>query len=96
MKRKLVFDITDRGYRIRAWYQEEKNPEAIVQIDKDGETLRLFTFPAYKIWNLSAHFSDIVNGELRKSNAGYAMAASDGLGGFAPIKPIVDLPKEGK
>ena len=88
MKRKLAFDKTDRGYRIRIWYQEEKNPDALVQIDKDRKKLRVFTFPAYKIWNLSAHFLDIVDGELQKSDIGYAIAASDGLGGFAPIKSI--------
>ena len=87
MKRKLVFDKKDRGFRIRAWYQDEKQ-DALVQIDKDGKLRRKFKFPAYKIFNLAAHFSDIVDGELQKNISGYQVAASDGLGGSVGFKVI--------
>jgi len=35
----------------------------------------------YKIFNLAAHFEDIVEGELKSSDVGYRIAGSDGLGG---------------
>ena len=87
MKRKLAFEIKDRGFRIRVWYQGDK-VDALVQVDRDGKLLRKFEFPAYKIWNLHAHFSDIVDGELQKNISGYQIAASDGMGGSAGFKVI--------
>jgi len=59
-----------------------------VEIFKDGQPHRSFTFPAYKIWNIAAHFRDIVDGEIEKSTSGYDMAASDGLNGYAPMTPM--------
>ena len=87
---KPEFDIEDRGYRARAWYVEnipESRGDAIVEIQKGGEVIKKFYFPAYKIWNIVAHFRDIVDGELEKNDSGYAVAASDGLGGHAPMTP---------
>ena len=78
----------DRGYTVKASYLIEPSSEALVEIHKDGQLDRKFLFPAYKIWNIAAHFSDIVDGEIEKSSHGYAMAASDGLGGHASIKPV--------
>ena len=85
---KIAFESKepDRGYTVRASYL--KSPpagDALVEIFKDGQPLRSFTFPAYKIWNIAAHFSDIVDGEIANHAGGYALAASDGLGGFAPM-----------
>ena len=50
--------------------------------------IRSFIFPAYKIYNIAAHFSDVVDGELSKNDKdrGYTIAASNGLGGFAPMQ----------
>ena len=77
----------DRGYTVRASYLKEPHAgDALVEILKDGQPLRQFTFPAYTIWNIAAHFKDIVDGEIEKSANGYAMAASDGLGGYAPMQ----------
>ena len=79
-KEEAQFDITDRGYNVKAFYLEEPmGGEALIQITKDGEMLREFLFPAYKIWNIAAHFKDIVDGELEKHAGGYAMAASTGI-----------------
>ena len=79
----------DRGYTVRASYLKEPHKgDALVEIFKDAQRLRQFTFPAYKIWNIAAHFKDIVDGEIEKSSSGYAMAASDGLGGYAPMTPV--------
>lgn len=78
----------DRGYTVRASYLKEPHKgDALVEIFKDGQPLRSFMFPAYKIWNIAAHFRDIVDSEIEKSASGYVMAASDGLGGYAPMTP---------
>jgi len=78
-KHKPIFDIKDRGFRVRAWYLKEK-PNALVKITKnDGKLYRRFKWPAYKIFNIAAHFQDIVDGELEKTNdklSGYRIAGS--------------------
>lgn len=82
---KPVFDITDRGFNAKAWYlvnTEESKGDALIEIKYDDVVVRQFIFPAYKIWNIVAHFSDIVDGELSKDDKarGYAIAASTGFG----------------
>jgi hypothetical protein len=84
------FDINDRDFNVKAWYlenTEESKGDALIEIRYNNELLRQFLFPAYKIWNIAAHFGDIVDGELSKDDKerGYAIAASNGLGGFSPI-----------
>ena len=78
----------DRGYTVKGSYLIEPKGEALIEIFKDGVILRKFLFPAYKIWNIAAHFSDIVDGEIENNASGYHMAASDGLGGHAHITPV--------
>lgn len=74
-----VFDITDRNYNVKAFYLEEPKGEALIQITKDGKSLREFLFPAYKIWNIAAHFEDIVDSEFESGVGGYIMASSTGI-----------------
>ena len=82
--RKPLFDMKDRGFRVKAWWAEKGEPEddsgdALVEITKDNKPYREFKWPAYKIFNIAAHFSDIVDGELEKTNdklSGYRMAGS--------------------
>ncbi len=83
-----AFDIDDRGFNAKAWYLENTETskgDALIEIRYQGELIREFLFPAYKIWNIAAHFSDIVDGELSKDNKerGYQIAASTGLEGLA-------------
>jgi hypothetical protein len=78
----------DRGYTIRANYlKAPRNGDALIEVMKDGATIRMFLFPAYKIYNLQAHFSDIVDGEIEKSTRGYEMAAWNGISGAMFIVP---------
>jgi len=78
----------DRGYTVKASYLKQPNEgDALVEIFKDGQLLRQFMFPAYKIWNIAAHFRDIVDGEIEKSAKGYQMAAWDGISGAVVILP---------
>jgi hypothetical protein len=79
----------DRGYAVRASYLEKPHePDALIEIFKDGAVLRSFLFPAYKIWNIAAHFADIVDGEIANNASGYGIAASTGFGGSVGIKPV--------
>jgi len=86
MNNKLAFDQQDRGYRIRVWYRD-KSADALAEITFNKKLLRHFLYPAYKIWNLSAHFGDIVDSEIEKNVTGYLIAGSDGLGGCVYPQP---------
>jgi len=79
--KKPLFDIKDRGFNVKAWWgkPEDKSGDALVEITKNGKLYREFKWPAYKIFNIAAHFSDIVDGELEKTNdklSGYKIAGS--------------------
>jgi hypothetical protein len=74
----------DRGFCIKAFYLSEPSGDALVEITRDGQPYRRFLYPAYKVWNLAAHFSDIVTGEIDGSFAGYSLA---GWTGFIVIMP---------
>ena len=76
-----VFDIDDRGFNVKAWYlkdTDESKGDALIEVKYGDKLIRQFLFPAYKIYNIGAHFSDIVDGELSKDDKerGYRIAAS--------------------
>lgn len=78
----------DRGYTIRATYLKEPYAkDALIEVMKGGKVIREFAFPAYKIYNLQAHFLDIVDGEIEGSARGYEMAAWDGISGALVLLP---------
>lgn len=78
----------DRGYTIRASYLKEPHAaDALIEVMKDGQPLRRFLFPAYKIYNLQAHFRAIVDGEIENSAKGYEMAAWNGISGAVFLMP---------
>lgn len=79
----------DRGFTIKAYYLSEPKGDALVEIYRDDQPHRRFLFPAYKIWNIAAHFSDIVDGEIAGNMSGYDMA---GWAGFHVV-PIVEVPE---
>jgi hypothetical protein len=75
--KELIFDLTDRGFNVKAWNLNDISGNALVEITKNGKLHRKFKWPAYKIFNISAHFGDIVDGELEKTNdklSGYKIA----------------------
>ena len=77
--KELVFDLTDRGFNVKAWFLNDDSGDALVKITKNGKLHRRFKWPAYKIFNIAAHFEDIVDGELEKTNdklSGYRIAGS--------------------
>ena len=80
----------DRGFTVRASYLKdvpESKGDALIEIFRDGQPLRAFLFPAYKIYNIAAHFRDIVDGELEGDESGYQMAAWDGISGAVILLP---------
>ena len=91
-----LFNLDDRGFNVQAWYlenTEESKGDALVELRYNGEIVRKIIFPAYKIYNIAAHFSDIVDSEINNESRGYAIAASDGLGGFAQIEDVTHSQK---
>jgi hypothetical protein len=81
----------DRGFTCKASYLKPPNDgDALIEIFRDGVKVREFLFPAYKIWNIAAHFSDIVDGELENDGRGYAAAASTGI--HTPTITLEPLP----
>jgi hypothetical protein len=80
VKEKVAFESpVDRGFSVKATYLTEPKGDALIEVFRDGEPLRWFLFPAYKIWNIAAHFSDIVDSELAGTKVGYDMAAWTGF-----------------
>lgn len=80
----------DRGFTVKAFYLvKPNNGDALVEVYRDGEPYRRFLFPAYKIWNIAAHFSDIVDGEIEGNYSGYDLAGWTWFG----VIPITELPQ---
>jgi len=80
---KVAFEGEKRGYYFKATYLEEPKGEALIEISKAGKIIREFFFPAYKIFNISAHADDIINGLEKENDEGLLIAGSNGLGGNA-------------
>ena len=78
---KVAFEGETRGYYFKATYLEEPKGEALIEILKDGKIVREFLFPSYKIYNISAHSDDIIDGLEKESDSGLLIAGSNGLGG---------------
>jgi hypothetical protein len=78
---KIAFEGEKRGYYFKATYLQEPKGEALIEISKAGNIVREFLFPAYKIWNISAHADDIIDGLEKESDKGLYIAGSNGLGG---------------
>lgn len=73
-----------KGFTIKASYLKAPNAgDALCELKKDGVSVRKFLWPAYKVWNIAAHFEHIVDGELENSASGYAIGGSTGLEGLA-------------
>lgn len=92
---KPLFSIDDRNFNVKAWYLENDEElgikgDALIELRYNDELVRELIYSAYKIYNIAAHFSDIVDGELSQDNQerGYLIAGSDGLGGHVVPREI--------
>lgn len=79
----VAYEMDHKGYHFKATYLKEPKGDALIEISKDGVMVKEFFFPAYKIYNISAHADDIVLGLEQESDSGLKIAGSDGLGGNA-------------
>jgi len=83
VKEKVAFEGEKRGYYFKATYLIEPKGDSLIEISKAGKLIREFLFPSYKIWNISAHVDDIIDGLEKDNDSGLRIAGSDGLGGNA-------------
>lgn len=81
MSEKSAFKESYKGFTVQMFWGDGPDARGVITRDEDGKQLQQFTYPAYKIFNIQAHWSDIVEGELNNSDSGWLMAGSDGLGG---------------
>lgn len=82
IEKKLAFETPkDRGFSLKAWYIEDKSGDAEIELFYSDKRIRNFKYPAYKIYNLSAHFREIVDSEINNDMRGYEIAGSTGFGG---------------
>jgi len=60
----LAFERTEpyRGFTVKAFWGDE--PDARVEVFKDGVPYKTFTYPAYRVFNIQAHFTDMVENDL--------------------------------
>lgn len=89
--KKPVFNITDRGFNARAYYLkdiEESRGDALIELRYNRKIVRKMLYPAYKIWNIPAHFSEIVTSEINNDTIGYEIAGNTLLGGVIMPKEI--------
>lgn len=78
---KVAFEGERRGYYFKATFLHHPKGDALIEISKQGKIVREFLFPAYKVYNISAHADDIINGLEKDSDSGLYIAGSTGLGG---------------
>ena len=76
---KLAFEKEYKGFKIRAFWGDGR--DARIEITRNGKEYKTFYYPGYKIFNLAAHFDEIVESELRGDDNGYRVAGSTGCGG---------------
>lgn len=62
---RIAFEVgPDRGYTCRIWRLKQPSNAVMVEIFKDVRPLRCYLYPAYRMWNVADHFSDIVDSEV--------------------------------
>ena len=71
--------MNDRGYNVKVFYLMKPENKSFVQILKNENIIKKFFIPSYKIYNIPAHFINIVNSEIKGSTEGYEMALSTGF-----------------
>lgn len=80
-----------RGFTLRATYLKEPKGNALIGVFRDGDLHREFLYPAYKIYNIAAHFDEIVDGELEGHDGGYRAASWNGITPTGPAQPLPEV-----
>lgn len=86
-REKVAFVETYGAYRIVATYLLNANGDDLIEIFKNGDLVKAFRWPGYKIWNIQAHAEDIIEGLERGSSDGIYEAGSTGFGGNVYSEP---------
>ena len=82
IEKRLIYQTDpDRGFVFTAWDLQTKDGMALIEVKRDGQPIRSFKFPAYKVWNIAAHTHDIIESELMQNAEGYYTAGVTGFGG---------------
>ena len=69
VERTLAFETAPyRGFVAKAYYVKGSQ-NALIEIARDGQPYAEYAYPAYRIWNVSAHFTDMIDNELDKLDA---------------------------
>jgi hypothetical protein len=77
-REKIAFECDARGFHFTATDLAQPNGgNALIEITKDGQTVKSILWPAYKIWNIEAHADDIA----ADIENGLRVAGSTGFGG---------------
>jgi ketosteroid isomerase-like protein len=59
----VAYDTAERPYRgcsVRASYLKDSQ-HAWIEITRDGKVIRGYEYPAYRIYNIAAHFNEYVD-----------------------------------
>jgi len=64
----VAYDTKDtpyRGFHVRASYlKAPKDRDAWIEVFRQGSVWRSYYYPAYRIYNIAAHFSDMVDSQI--------------------------------
>jgi hypothetical protein len=66
----VAYDSLDkpyRGFAVRASYLKEPNDgDALIEIFRGGSVWRSYRYPAYRIYNIAAHFMEMVDHQIER------------------------------
>lgn len=71
-------DFEEQGYKFEI-RDAEKGDSNVKIFDPEGNKVKEFKWPTYKVFNLGAHSKDIVDGLKRGSNDGLNLAGWSGF-----------------
>ena len=64
---RIAFKVEHKGFIATALYDSDaKAQDAHIVVTRDGTLYAEFDYPAYRIWNIAAHFTDMVDVELEE------------------------------
>lgn len=61
----IAFQKIYKKFKIEAYYTDDKDGNAEVIIYHDEKKYQSTMYPSYKVYNLAAHFEDIVDQEIK-------------------------------
>lgn len=80
MSEKQAFKVEHKGFTAEGFWGDGADGRVVVT--KDGAIVKEFTYPAYKIFNVAAHWRDIIDGELAETGDGWLLAGWSGFGAY--------------